>query len=156
VADSLADANDEYQAFGSDEPPAADNLVFGRPSWVPLGHLHPTVPQIMLLWQTFLNNFNPLVKPFHAPAVQNVISEATTDLDSIDASTEALMFSIYLSAATTMAEEQCMQLFSTPKPLLISTYSNATQQALVNAKFLKTTNLVVLQAFTLYLVRRHP
>jgi len=107
----------------------------------------------MLLWQTFLNNFNPLVKPFHAPTVQNVISEATTDLESISASTEALMFSIYLSAVSTMTEEQCMRLLSTSKPALISRYSDSTQQALVNSKFLKTTDLVVLQAFTLYLVR---
>lgn len=114
--------------------------------------MHPTVPQVMLLWQAFLSNFDPLVKLFHAPTAQVTVSNAATDLDGITPSTEALMFAIYLSATATMTEQQCLQLLETSKPMLVKRFANATQQALVNARFLKSTDPVVLQALTLYLV----
>src|SRR5208282_2454545 len=38
------------------------------------------------------------------------------------------------------------------RSVLIARFSNAAQQALVNAEILKTSNLVVLQAFTLFLL----
>ncbi|MBE3046517.1 fungal specific transcription factor domain-containing protein [Candidatus Bathyarchaeota archaeon] len=115
--------------------------------------MHPTVPQIMMLWQAFLNNFDPLVKLFHAPTAQVAVSNAATDLDGIAPNTEALMFAIYLSATATLTEQQCMQLLGISKPVLLKRFANATQQALVNARFLKSTDPIILQALTLYLVR---
>ena len=134
----------------------AELLIWGRPNYVSLRPLHPSVPQIMRLWHTFLGNFDPLVKLFHAPTVQNVISQAAMNLDAISQPTEALMFAIYLSATVTMNEQQCLQGLETPKEVLLRRFSNATQQALVNAKFLKSGDIVVLQALTLYLVSTSP
>ena len=105
-----------------------------------------------MLWQTFLRNFNPLVMIFHAPSVQNILSEAMGDSDCISPNSEALFFSIYLSAVTTMSEQECHRIMGKSKQALLSTFSNATEQALVNVEFLKCTDLVVLHALTLYLV----
>lgn len=99
--------------------PSAETLIFGRPTYVALAGLHPTLPQIMLLWQqTFLNKFNPLVKLLNAPTVQNVIAEATVDLGYVTAATEALMSAVYLGAVdtiATIADEQCVRLLGGPR-----------------------------------------
>ncbi|CAI4217117.1 unnamed protein product [Parascedosporium putredinis] len=135
-----------------DDLAMAELLICGRPNHVPLRQLHPSVPQIMFLWNTFLSNVDPLVKLFHAPTVQDMISQATMKLDALSQPAEALMFAIYLCAVMTMNEQQCLRGLETSKETLLKRFSNATQQALVNAKFLQYPDAVNLQALTLYLV----
>jgi hypothetical protein len=132
---------------------SAENLIFGRQAAHSLGKHHPTVPQIFRLWQTCLDNVNPLVKLFHAPTVQQMILDAVADMSSIPKSTEVLMFAIYLISVTSMNDQDCTKVLGQSRPTLLAKYSNATQQALVNTGFLTSTSLVVLQALTLYLVR---
>lgn len=133
-------------------PASGENLIFGRHTCLSLGTLHPTVPQVFGLWQTCIDNVDPLIKLFRAPLVQQMILEAVDDLDNIPKSTEALMFAIYLSSANSMNEQDCQKMMGESKAALLAKFSSATQQALINADFLKSTNLVVLQALTLYLV----
>ena len=128
-----------------------ENLIFGRQK-VSLSTLHPNLPQIFRLWQTFLDNVNPLVKLLHAPSTQQLILDAVADLSSAPKSTEALIFAVYLAAVTSMHDQECQRFMGDSRTALLAKFSNATQQALVNAEFLKSTSLVVLQAFTLYLV----
>src|SRR5690554_2706026 len=80
--------NNTHTVLHAYDSATAELLIWGRPNFVSLRPLHPTVPQIMLLWQIFLNNFDPLVKLFHAPTVQVAISDAATNLDSIAPNTE--------------------------------------------------------------------
>jgi hypothetical protein len=105
-----------------------------------------------MMWQTFLNNFNPLVKIIHVPSVQLIISEAVGDLRAISASHEALFFSIYLSAVITISEQDCLHIMGEPQRTLRNKFAYATQCALNKAHFLKSTDVIVLQAFTMYLV----
>jgi Fungal specific transcription factor domain len=107
---------------------------------------------IFRLWQTFLVNVNPLVKIFHAPTVQQVILDASADLANIPRAIEALMFAIYLLAVTSLKTEECEAMFGESRSALLSKYSHGTQQALVNAKFLKSLNLYSLQAYALLLL----
>lgn len=107
---------------------------------------------MFMLWQTFLDNVNPLVKLFHAPSVQQLILEASSSLDSVSSNTEALMFAIYLCAVTSLGDEDCERIMGQSRSMLIARFSNAAQQAFVNAEILKTSNLIVLQAFTLFLL----
>jgi hypothetical protein len=81
-----------------------------------------------------------------------MILEVVTDLESVPRSAEALMFAIYLSSITSMNDKHCRVTMAESKSALLARFSNATQQALVNAEFLKSSCLVVLQALTLYLV----
>lgn len=118
--------------------------------------LHPAVTQLFQLWQVFLNNVDPIVKLFHAPSVQRMVLEAASDLGSISRSTEALLFAIYISAIASMDEESCQKVLYRSKSDLVVRFSKAAEQALVNADFLRSTNIVVLQALTLYLVSPSP
>ena len=113
---------------------------------------HPSAIQIFQLWQIYINNVNPLLKISHVPTLQGQIISASANPAKISKSLEALMFSIYFVAITSMKEEEVQNTFAEDRNILLGKYHTATQQALVNAGFMRSTDLMVLQAYTLYLV----
>jgi len=113
---------------------------------------HPSAIQIFQLWQVYLDNVNPLLKLTHTPTLQVRIIEASANLNKASLSLEALMFSIYLMAITTMQDDEVYAMFDEPKRTLLGRYCKATQQALLNAEFMRQPDLTILQAFLLYLV----
>lgn len=115
-------------------------------------HLHPSAIHIFQLWQVYLNNVNPLLKISHVPTLQNQIVEAGADLANVSKPLEALMFSIYLIAITSMAEEEVHLTFKLSKKALLGQYHEASQHALINAGFMRSSDLMTLQAYLLYLV----
>ncbi|CAG7963209.1 unnamed protein product [Penicillium salamii] len=114
--------------------------------------LHPETPQVFQLWQIFLNNVNPIVKLLHAPSTQQLILEAASDLDHISRPTEALLFSLHLCAVASMNDETSRRVMGASRSDLMARFSRACEQALINANFLRSTNLLILQALTLYLL----
>lgn len=108
--------------------------------------------QIFRLWQTFLDNVNPLVKILHTPTVQQLVLEASGSLKSISKAINALMFAIYFSAVNSLSNAECEGILSQPKTVLLAKYYMGTQQALISAGFLKSSDLIVLQAYVLFLV----
>jgi hypothetical protein len=122
------------------------------PSSEPVTAHHPSAIQIFQLWQHYLNNVNPLLKLTHTPTLQERIIEASANIDKVSKSLEALMFGIYLMAITSLSEDEVMEMFNEPRPLLVQRYYLACQQALLNAGFMRTPDLTILQAFLLYLV----
>lgn len=138
-------------------------LIGHAPTTRDLKHLHPPPVAMFRLWQTFLTNVNPLIKIFHAPTVQEMILDASSNLGDTPRTTEALMFSIYLLATVSLSNEECDSMFSESRDSLIRKYAHASQQALMNARYLKSLNLTSLQSYVIYLVsisstyaQRHP
>ncbi|KAJ5884322.1 hypothetical protein N7504_011894 [Penicillium tannophilum] len=115
-------------------------------------HLHPSAIQIFQLWQIYLNNVNPLLKINHAPTLQNQIVKASADLSNIAEPLEALMFAMYFLSVTSMPNEEVEAAFGVSKKALLARYHAASQQALINAQFMSTSELTTLQAFLLYLL----
>lgn len=118
-------------------------------------HEGPDVGQVLKLWDVFLDNFNPLTKVFHAPSVQKLLSEAValeSASSSVPKNTRALMSAIFLSAVTTLTDEECFSHFSEPKETLLHRFSCMTQQRLIASELLRSTDPIILQALTLYLV----
>lgn len=107
-----------------------------------------------MLWQTFLQNVNPLSKVIHAPHVQPQVLEASKDFDSVSKPSVALLFAIYAAAVMSLKEEDCQAQLNASKTVLLSRYFSAAQQALAAASFMKTRNFVTLQAFVVFLVRQ--
>jgi hypothetical protein len=91
---------------------------------------------------------------FHAPTVQQMIITACDDFGAISKHNEALMFSIYFLAILSLNDQECFSHFGDTRQRLLVKYTKGVQQALVNAKLLRTFNLTTLQAFLLYLVCR--
>ena len=114
---------------------------------------HPSAIQIFQLWQVYINNVNPLLKISHIPTLQAQIISAGANPSKIAKPMEALMFAIYFSAVNSMSDAEVQSTFGEDRHVLLGKYHGATQQALVNAGFMRSTELMVLQAYLLYLVR---
>lgn len=112
----------------------------------------PSIPQILKLWQVFLDNYNVLVKLFHVPTVQLIVYEAVGGEQGMEKSKKALLYAIYQCAVMTMNDDECIAQMNEPREALLRRYSAATQRALARADFLKTTDPVTVQALTLFLV----
>ena len=117
-----------------------------------LTSLHPNPLHIFKLWQTFLQNVNPLTKLLHTPTAQQQILEATSDLAGISKEFEALMFCIYCLAVVSLSDKEVQNSFGEEKPVLLARYRRGAQLALAKAGILRTSSIVMLQAFLLYLV----
>lgn len=125
-------------------------MVGGAPTLIT--HLHPSAIQIFQLWQVYLDNVNPILKICHAPSLQVRIVGAGTNLARIPGPLEALMFSMYLIAVRSMSDEEVQRTLGESKSAILDRYYQATQQALVNVGFMRSNDLMVLQAFLLCLV----
>lgn len=133
--------------------PDASRLLFGTPtSSTGLRSLHPQPVQAFKLWQAYLDNINPLVKLFHAPTVQQMISEANGNLEEIPRNTEALLFAIYCIVVESLSDGECVAITGETKDVARQRFRSGAQHALINASFLKTSDLMVLQALTLFIV----
>jgi hypothetical protein len=131
---------DDYYLFGSRKPV------------VELSTLHPDPVQIFRLWQTYLDNVDPLLKVTHTPSLQGYIIEAVGNVKNINPNLEALMFSIYSMAILSLSNEDCEIIFGIPKEELTTRYQFGCQQALWNCGFLRSSERDCLTAFFLYLV----
>ena len=114
--------------------------------------LHPQTVQIFQLWQVYLDNVNPLLKVTHIPTLQPRIIRAASEILNIKPDFEALMFSIYCIAVSSLTEDNCQSMFASSQADLLARYQLGCQQALQNSRFLRCTNRDCLTAFYLYLV----
>lgn len=133
--------------------PDGSKLIFGSPApSIGLRPLHPQPVESFKLWQAYLDNINPLVKLFHAPSVQQIISEANGNLDEVPRNVEALLFAIYCIVVESLSDGECIIITGQPKIAARQRFRAGAQHALINASFLKTSDLMVLQALTLFIV----
>ncbi|TAQ84675.1 hypothetical protein B7494_g7013 [Chlorociboria aeruginascens] len=149
---SPSKGEDNSSVAESSAPDGSALLLFSNPQILSLRSLHPQPVQIFRLWQTFMDNVNPLSKLLHTPTVQCQILEATGNLNGLPRNTEALLFSIYTSAIVSLNNEDCEALMGESRSMLLTRYSTAAQHALVRVGFLKSSDMVVLQALVLFLL----
>jgi hypothetical protein len=140
--------NDNGQAYGSHH-----GFIFGLSSQnVDMLSLHPLPQQIGAYWQAFKENVDPLVKVLHVPTFERTIAAAASNLATLPRGLEALLFTIYYGAVTSLSNEDCLAQFGEGKPVLLARYRFAIEQALARANFLITEELIVLQALVLFLM----
>lgn len=122
---------------------------------MPASHLtfQPSPDHILKLWEIYQTNVNPLMKIVHVPTLTQQIVKAITDLGRVPRNVEALMFSIYAAAVLSMSDAECQAAFYESRQGLLSRYCLGAKRALIRAKLIGTSDLTVLQAFTIYLVR---
>ena len=129
--------------------------MFGDSTITDLSVHHPSPVGIFWLWQTYLENVNPAVKILHVPTVQQLVLEATADVSKLSPSKEALVFSIYLSALSSIPEcdhAEGQRIMGEPINVLRERFTGLMRQALINAKFLRSFSLTTLQAYVSFLV----
>ncbi|KAK6445709.1 hypothetical protein FP744_10001958 [Trichoderma asperellum] len=135
------------------------HLLFGfgwHQTIVDIHTLHPQPFQIFQLWQVYLDNVDPLLKITHTHTLQKRLIAAATNLITITPELEALMFGIYCMAISSLTENECRAMFASSKVDLLSRFQLGCQQALLNSRFMRSTNRDCLTALCLYLISVRP
>ena len=128
-------------------------FVFGFSSQnVDVLSLHPLPNQIAAYWETYKDRVDPLVKVLHIPSIEPTVLSAASHLSNLSKGFESLLFTIYYAAVTSLDPAQCQQKFAEEKPVLLARYRFGIEQALARANFLTTEEIVVLQAFVIFLI----
>ncbi|KAL4905967.1 hypothetical protein BDW74DRAFT_14782 [Aspergillus multicolor] len=113
---------------------------------------HPSYEDAIKLWIAYVQNVEPLCKVLHVPTVANMVDIVSKQPALASRDDECLLFVIYYFAVYSMSESQCLQEFGESRARLMPRYRAAFYQALVNASWLRTTSMSVLQAYTLFLI----
>lgn len=158
LIDSASSDDEEYEELRQRpselEQFNEEDLFFGlAPGVRDISSLHPDPRTVRRLWTIFIENINPIIKVIHGPSVEALIFEGLKDLKGISKSLEALLFSIYAAAITSIDAEQCKRDFGQDKKHYLAKFLSVGRIALANSRFLRTSDIMVLQAFVLYLVR---
>jgi hypothetical protein len=122
-----------------------------------LRDFHPLPSQIPFLLGVFSENVNMFLQSIHEPTITKMIRDLRGDMTGLTPANEALMFSIYYAAVTSMEEEDVMMNFGSTKAELNLKYRLGLEHALAKADFLNVPDLVLIQALVnfLALARRH-
>ncbi|PWY96234.1 mitogen-activated protein kinase [Aspergillus sclerotioniger CBS 115572] len=140
----ISEDEENCQSAPTDNGPLSQDPISGALLGVSqeLGHYHPTHQDAMKLWEAYINNVEPLCKVLHIPTTGKMI----------EAAQECLLFSIYHFAVFSMTDEDCVYNFGQSRSTLLARYQFALRQSLVNASWLKTTEMPVMQAYVLFLI----
>ena len=99
-----------------------------------------------------MENVNPVTKVVHVPSLQSAIEKAITNIERIPRGFEALMFSIYSMAVLSLTEDQCRDMLGDSRAMVLPRYVAATKAALLRARFMSSTSIVVMQALVLHIL----
>ncbi|RAO71193.1 uncharacterized protein BHQ10_007205 [Talaromyces amestolkiae] len=113
---------------------------------------HPTHMKAMSMWETYTNRIEPLCKILHVPSTAEMLVRASKEPEKASKTDECLLFAIYHFAVFSITEDECIAQFGKSRATVMERYHFATRQALVNASFLKTTELPILQALVIFLI----
>ncbi|KAL2404360.1 Transcription factor vrtR1 [Exophiala dermatitidis] len=113
---------------------------------------HPKHSDAMKLWAVYVANVEPLCKVLHVPSMSRMVDAVSQRPSAASKAQECLLFAIYHIAVYSMTDEDCMREFGQAQASLLAKYQHAIRQALVNASWLKTTDMLVMQAFVLFLI----
>ncbi|KAF2095698.1 hypothetical protein NA57DRAFT_44011, partial [Rhizodiscina lignyota] len=151
------DSDDEFGTYSS---PGSATYSSNMPGYifshnsktVDMLSLHPPPDQIPVYWEAFKERVEPLVKVLHVPTIEPTILESRHRLDQIHRGLEALLFAIYYGAVTSLTNEDVRKKFGEEKLDLVMKYKFGCEQALARADFLQTDEMIVLQAFVIFLI----
>jgi hypothetical protein len=111
----------------------------------------PPAEIIQQLWDTFVENFDPLTKIVHVPTLRPAFEKAIGNVQTISRNFQTLMFAIFGAAVLTLRDDECQRRFQETRRSMLLKYTSATEVAFARAKFMSTTSLVVLQALVIHL-----
>lgn len=129
-----------------------------------IGHIHnassslPAKQHSDVLYNIFLDRVVPMIPIVHKSTLYTQYSTFwnNTMQESRRPAFVALLFAIYFSAAQSMDPQMAIQVCGQDRELQIQIYQQATIQALSEAKFLSTQEIVTMQALALFAVSGQP
>jgi hypothetical protein len=154
IADDADDEVDEAPVGASPDDQMAGDPLSGAFLGISrnLLEFHPSEAHARLLWKAHVENVEPICRVLHVPTVGAMLETASAHPYYVSKADECTLFAIYHFAIVSLDEKYCEQTFGQTREILRTRYHNALRQALINASFLRTTQIPVLQAFVLYLL----
>ena len=118
----------------------------------------PPESSIYALLNIYLSRVDPLYKMMHVPSLRTLLLAEPQGLRNprIAAASDALRFAVYFTAACTLDETECQNIFQKDKNGMRDKFRLATEVMLSTANLQTTRDITVLQAFAVYLVSFYP
>jgi hypothetical protein len=114
---------------------------------------YPTQWQAILLWQTFINNVDPIVKILHIPTAQTEIYRTINNPDTALEDMNSLLFAIYFGAITSLSPNAAADLVGQPKAMALDNFKKGFECSLSRSNVLDSPSMKSLQALGIYMVR---
>ncbi|KAF6793775.1 fungal specific transcription factor domain-containing protein [Colletotrichum sojae] len=112
---------------------------------------HPPREHILYMCDVFFANIDPAFKILHRPTTSAELEAfANSPNKRIDNATEALFFSMYFGAITSLSNAACLKNLGEERSVLAQRYREGVERALYKADYLNSTELKTLQALTAY------
>lgn len=114
--------------------------------------LHPPEHQARQFWNIYKENVEPLVKVLHVPTFEPTILNAAANIEKVSKGLEAWLFVIYYGAVTSISPAECRNKWGEERSTLLTRFRFGLEQALARANFLYCDEILILQAFVVYLI----
>jgi len=148
-----SDDEDDAQSPGTPNTSQYSGFVFGYSSSnVDMQILHPPEQQARQFWEVYKENVDPLVKVLHIPTFEMTFHQAVSKLTKVGKTLEPFLFTIYYGAVTSTTPEACLERWGEERTTMLGRYRFGIEQGLARANFLYCEDIVVLQAFVVFLV----
>lgn len=148
-------SDDEAEAHSPDSSSNSQHqsFIFGYSSTsVDMAKLHPPERQARDFYEVYKENVDPLVKVLHIPSFEPTFLKAVAEPSKVSKGLEALLFAIYYGAVTSTTPEDCLSRWGEDRNTLLSRYRVGLEQGLARANFLYCDEIVILQAFVVFLI----
>ncbi|OBT61198.1 hypothetical protein VE03_08682 [Pseudogymnoascus sp. 23342-1-I1] len=117
-----------------------------------IASLHLPFHMLQKFFDIYTDRADPMVKPIHLPTFWTTLKGVVESPHDVSKSLEALVFTFYLLTISSLDDDECRSMFGEEKSIIFARYRIAARQTLMNAGFLKTTSIVTLQAFMMFLI----
>ena len=138
------------------------SLIFAQPGGDTHSKIsHPSIAHMKIMYDVYFANFDPVCKILHRPTTNQRLLLLETQLNPSKcrfhaSGLDAVAFAIYFAAIHTLSHPSCMTLFGEERRLLLERFKNDLEDLLVQADFLNSSDIVTLQALTIYIVSAFP
>jgi hypothetical protein len=117
-----------------------------------LSAMHPTTEESNTLIKLFFKSVNPFIRVLHQGLFGRELEQYRRGVFFLPREFEALLFSIYTLAVSSLRPEIVEKALLTQKNVLLGRFQHAAQVALSSVNFYKTDKILTLQALLHYVV----
>ncbi|EXA33902.1 hypothetical protein FOQG_13870 [Fusarium oxysporum f. sp. raphani 54005] len=111
----------------------------------------PLPSQIPFLLDVFDENINLIMHIVHMPSIRKMVRPSPGIAAKVSLKHQALLFSIYYAAITSMEDDDVLANFGSTKTELNMKFRRGLEQALARADFLNNPDIVLVQALVIFL-----
>ncbi|KAF9777777.1 hypothetical protein IL306_004322 [Fusarium sp. DS 682] len=112
---------------------------------------NPLPSQIPFLLDIFDENINLIMHIVHMPSIRKMVRPSPRTAAKISLKNQALLFSIYYAAITSMEDDDVLANFGSTKTELNMKFRRGLEQALARADFLNDPDIILVQALVIFL-----